>query len=60
VLSRKEDAPEIVPIIIEAPPPLPPPDYLKSLHFNDKIMYLIEVEEGRRQQAQHDNSTGSA
>jgi hypothetical protein len=52
VLSRKESAPDIVPIIIEAPPPLPPPDYLKSLHFNDKIMYLIEVEEGRRREAQ--------
>lgn len=55
VLSRKEAAPDIVPIIIEAPAPLPPPDYLKSLHFNDKIMYLIKVEEeGRRQQAQPD------
>lgn len=55
VLSRQEAAPEIVPIIIEAPPPLPPPDYLKSLHFNDKIMYLIKVEEeGRRQEAQPD------
>ena len=54
VLSRQEAAPEIVPIIIEAPPPLPPPDYLKSLHFNDKIMYLIKVEEERRQEAQPD------
>jgi hypothetical protein len=54
VLSRKEGAPEIVPIIIEAPAPLPPPDYLKSLHFNDKIMYLIKVEEERGQQAQPD------
>jgi hypothetical protein len=55
VLSRQEAAPEIVPIIIEAPAPLPPPDYLKTLHFNDKIMYLIKVEEeGRRQQAQPD------
>jgi TIR domain-containing protein len=52
VLSRKEAAPEIVPIIIEAPAPLPPPDYLSSLHFNDKIMYLIKVEEERREDAQ--------
>jgi hypothetical protein len=50
-LSRKEAAPAIVPIIIETPAPLPPPDYLQSLHFNDKIMYLIKVEEDARRNA---------
>jgi hypothetical protein len=54
VINRREDAPEIVPIIIEVPPPLPPPDYLKSLHFNDKIMYLIKMEEESRKEAQPD------
>lgn len=44
---RGEDgqAPAIKPVIIEGPPPVPPPDELKGLHFNDKIMYFIFVED---------------
>jgi len=34
-------APEIVPIIIEGPPPVPPPPELAHLHFNDKFMYFM-------------------
>ncbi|MFB2837927.1 TIR domain-containing protein [Floridanema evergladense] len=33
--------PEIIPVIIESPPLVPPPDELQHLHFNDKILYLI-------------------
>ncbi|HKR21091.1 MAG TPA: toll/interleukin-1 receptor domain-containing protein, partial [Pyrinomonadaceae bacterium] len=35
-------APEIVPIIIEGPPPVPPPDELKHIHFNDAFIYFIK------------------
>jgi hypothetical protein len=34
--------PEIVPVIIEGPPPVPPPPELQHLHFNDRLIYLIE------------------
>jgi hypothetical protein len=43
--AGKHDAPpEIVPVIIEGPPLVPPPPYLAALHFNDKILYFIEKE----------------
>lgn len=54
-LKRKgghdEAAPEILPVIIEGPPIVPPSDDLKSLHFNDTFMYLIRTEESVREQA---------
>jgi hypothetical protein len=54
-LSRKggkdEAAPEILPVIIEGPPVVPPPDDLKMLHFNDTFMYFIKAEEATRQGA---------
>jgi len=34
-------APEIVPIIIEGPPPVPAPPELAALHFNDPFLYFI-------------------
>jgi hypothetical protein len=44
-LQRKQgdDAspPEIRPVIIEGPPPVPPPPELADLHFNDKILYFL-------------------
>jgi hypothetical protein len=44
--------PEIIPIIIEGPPPVSPPPELNFLHFNDKFIYLrkgVEAEaEARR------------
>ena len=33
--------PEIVPVMIEGPPPVAPPPELKGLHFNDKFLYFI-------------------
>lgn len=35
--------PEIIPVIIEGPPPISPPDELQHLHFNDKLLYLIAL-----------------
>jgi len=35
--------PQILPVIIEGPPPLSPPEELKSLHFNDPIIYFIKA-----------------
>ena len=37
--------PEIIPIIIEGPPPVAPPDALKDLHFNDTFMYFINAKQ---------------
>jgi hypothetical protein len=36
------DTPDVVPVILETPPVLPPPS-LASIHFNDRIHYLIEA-----------------
>jgi hypothetical protein len=33
--------PEVVPVIIEGPPPVEPPEDLKHLHFNDRLIYFI-------------------
>jgi hypothetical protein len=33
--------PDIVPVILEGPPPVLPPDSLRHLHFNDRIQYFI-------------------
>ncbi len=35
--------PEIIPVIIEGPPLVPPPDELQHLHFNDKLLYLMAL-----------------
>jgi hypothetical protein len=47
-LGRKGDnddlPPEIIPVIIEGPPPAKPPDELNFLHFNDKFMYFINAQ----------------
>lgn len=52
-LARKgkdESAPpEIIPMVIEGPPPASPPSDLKHLHFNDLFMYLIaQTEETKK------------
>ena len=40
--GKDESAPpEIIPLVIEGPPPASPPDDLKHLHFNDLFLYLI-------------------
>jgi hypothetical protein len=45
--ARREAAneaglPHIVPVPIEGPPPVPPPDELQHLHFNDRLLYFID------------------
>lgn len=51
-LSRKGDndetPPEIVPVIIQGPPEVPPPSYLPEYHFNDPFAYFIKAEEAMR------------
>ncbi|OYE06223.1 toll/interleukin-1 receptor domain-containing protein [Nostoc sp. 'Peltigera membranacea cyanobiont' 232] len=36
-------SPEIIPVIIEGPPLVPPPPELQALHFNDKLLYLMAI-----------------
>jgi hypothetical protein len=36
-----EGEPDIVPVILEGPPPVPPPDSLNAIHFNDRVNYFI-------------------
>jgi hypothetical protein len=44
-LKRKGDKveapPEIMPVPIEGPPPIEPPPYLASIHFDSKFLYFI-------------------
>jgi predicted component of type VI protein secretion system len=37
--------PDIIPVIIEGPPPPAPPEQLKHLHFNDWMLYVLAGEE---------------
>jgi hypothetical protein len=37
--------PEIIPVILEGPPIVTPPEYLQQLHFNDTFVYFIKAEE---------------
>jgi hypothetical protein len=39
--------PEIIPVIIEGPPPAKPPSSLSSIHFNDQLIYFINSVETR-------------
>jgi hypothetical protein len=43
--GQEEAAPEIIPVIIEGPPPAPPPQELSFLHFNDRLIYFINPRE---------------
>jgi hypothetical protein len=45
-------APEIVPVLLEGPPPVPPPPELQHLHFNDPILYFM-AEHGAHARAPH-------
>lgn len=40
--------PVIKPVMLKGPPPVAPPERLRSLHFNDKLMYFISVEDALR------------
>nr|MDQ5836239.1 toll/interleukin-1 receptor domain-containing protein [Acidobacteriota bacterium] len=44
--------PEIVPVILEGPPFVAPPEYLQQLHFGDRFAYFIKAEEEARQPTQ--------
>ena len=39
--QRGSDRPEILPIILEGPPPPRPPDSLADRHFSDPLLYVI-------------------
>ena len=43
--GQEESGPEIIPVIIEGPPPAKPPTELSFLHFNDKLIYFINPRE---------------
>lgn len=43
--EKAENPPEIIPVIIEGPPPAKPPEELNFLHFNDRFMYFINTRE---------------
>jgi hypothetical protein len=43
--GHDETGPEIIPVIIEGPPPARPPADLSFLHFNDKLIYFINTRE---------------
>jgi hypothetical protein len=45
---RKKGLDFIKPVMIEGPPPVPPPKALARLHFNDWLLYVIRVEEAAR------------
>jgi hypothetical protein len=40
--GNDEALPEIRPVPIEGPPPVPPPEELKHLHFNDRLLYFMQ------------------
>jgi hypothetical protein len=45
---RKKGLDFIKPVIIEGPPPVPPPKALAKLHFNDWLLYVIRAGEAVR------------
>jgi hypothetical protein len=51
----EESAPDIKPVMLEGPPPVEPPERLRSLHFNDKILYFISVEDSLRAAREKEN-----
>lgn len=40
--------PDIIPVIIEGPPPPARPESLKDIHFNDSLLYVLAGVEGAR------------
>ena len=36
-----EGLPAIIPVIVEGPPVIPPPERLAHLHFNDRLLYFM-------------------
>jgi hypothetical protein len=39
--SSKEGRPDIVPVIIEGPPPPTPPEALREIHLSDCMLYVL-------------------
>jgi hypothetical protein len=39
--QRKSGSPDVVPVVLEGPPPIAPPRWLSHLHFNDPICYFL-------------------
>lgn len=54
----EDAAPDIKPVMLEGPPPVEPPDSLRSLHFNDKMLYFISVEDSLRAARMRETSHG--
>jgi hypothetical protein len=47
-LTSENGDPDIIPVIIEGPPPPSPPESLKEIHFNDNLLYVLAaVGDGR-------------
>jgi serine/threonine protein kinase len=39
----EQKPPEILPVVIEGPPPVEPPSELAHLHFNDRMIYFMQT-----------------
>ncbi len=39
--ASQDGIPDIIPVIIEGPPPAARPDSLKDIHFNDSLIYVL-------------------
>jgi hypothetical protein len=39
--SSDDERPDIVPVILEGPPPPSPPEFMKDIHFNDSLVYVL-------------------
>jgi hypothetical protein len=51
-LRRSRTSPiEIVPVLLEGPPAIPPPPSLEEIHFNDALQHVILAEESAAQQS---------
>lgn len=46
--GNDETPPEILPVVLQGPPEVPPPSYLSEYHFNDPIALIIQAEVVRR------------
>jgi hypothetical protein len=44
--ASRAGAPDIIPVIIEGPPPPEPPEHLKDIHFNDAFLYVLASASG--------------
>jgi hypothetical protein len=49
--ASQDGIPDIIPVIIEGPPPAARPDSLKDIHFNDSLIYVLAGIEAARPRA---------